>query len=415
MKFLIIDDDASLRSILKKRLLQKWPHTNIDNYDPVTSGMPDNNFQWTKYDIVFLDFDLGVNDVTGLDLLAKIKHREKSPKVIMVTGQGSEKIAVKAMRMGAADYLIKYDVVTERLFDIVSEALGSEQDTEGKNSPKPATSQVYNKNDHTLSSIHIPGYEFISVNTHGYSSTVLAERKEDKLRVILKIQNFQNMDSATLLIKRFTRELNILTEINHPNIIKVLDHGVTEHLAYYAMKYYDHGDLARKIDEGQITNEMAVDYICQIANGLLVLHKKGIVHRDIKPSNIIFTDINKVVIADLGIAKDLFSDEALTMHGEILGTPYYMSIEQLNGAPVDNRSDIYSLGILFYQLLTNMLPFTGESIMQVVYKHTYEKLPQLPESSAVWQPVLEKMTAKKPEDRYQDLEQFLIDVKNIKN
>lgn len=420
MRFLIIDDDASVRTLLKKRLQQKWPGTVVDNYDPVLSGIPDNNFRWINYDVVFLDFDLGIDNLTGLDLLARIKRQENSAKVIMVTGQGSEEIAVQAIRIGATDYLIKYDVVTDRLFDIVTEALNLNENSEDDKSNSdnqiiPVSSHADSKHDQQSTNWHIPGYEYIETIRQGYTSTILANRLENGQRVILKVQNFKNMDSATLLIKRFTRELNILTEISHPNIIQVLDHGVTDNLAYYATEYYDYGDLAHKISQEKITTQQAVDYICQIASGLSVLHKKGIVHRDIKPSNILFKDKNKLVLADLGIAKDLFSDEALTLHGEILGTPYYMSIEQLNGAQVDVRSDIYSLGILFYQLLTNDLPFTGESIMQVVYKHTYELLPKLPDTIAVWQPLIEKMTAKKPEDRYQDLEQFLNDVKNITN
>lgn len=416
MKFLIIDDDASLRSLLRKRLLKKWPETDIDNYDPVVSGIPDKTFQWVNYDVVFLDFDLGINNLTGLDLLKNIKKQKDSPKVIMVTGQGSEDIAVKAIRMGAADYLIKYDVVTDRLFDIVNEAIEQEEEksTPANDYINTNVGQTVRKHNKPPPAWQIPGYVCIDLINQAHTSTILAERQEDKQHVILKIQNFQNMDSASLLIKRFTRELNILTEICHPNVIQVLDHGITENLAYYATEYYTHGDLSQKLKQDQITIEQSVDYICQIANGLLALHNCGIVHRDIKPSNILFRDENRLVIADLGIAKDLSADEALTLHGEILGTPYYMSVEQLNGSPVDARSDIYSLGILFYQLLTNSLPFTGKSIMQVVYKHTYEYLPQLPNVMKKWQPVIEKMTAKNPDDRYQDLEKFLIDIKNIK-
>ena len=421
MNFLIIDDDASVRTLLKKRIFQKWPDASIDILDPVTAGIPDENFDWGKYTIILLDYDLGIDNLTGLDILSRLKQQKNSPAVIMVTGEGSEDIAIKAIRLGATDYLIKYDVVTERLFNIIEEALaqnGNASEIREISNAGRISSAGVNKNKKTTNYLpdwNIPGYGCITEITRGYTSTILAENLETNQKVILKVQKFRNTDAAALLIKRFTRELNILTEINHPNIITVLDHGVTEDCAYYATEYYPEGDLAHKIKQKNISPGLAVDYICQIANGLNELHVHGIVHRDIKPSNILFKNETTLVIADLGIAKDLFANEDLTAHGEVLGTPYYMSIEQLNSDPVDKRSDIYSLGIMFYELLTYRLPFTGQSIIQVVYKHTYKKIPQLPDTIAVWQPVIEKMAAKNPDDRFQDINQFLDAVKHINN
>ena len=151
-----------------------------------------------------------------------------------------------------------------------------------------------------------------------------------------------------------------------------------------------------------------------IASGLLALHRKGIIHRDIKPSNILFKDADTLIIADLGIAKDLSCNEALTIQGDVLGTPYYMSLEQINGLPVDKRSDIYSLGIVLFELLTGNRPYTGESIMEVIYKHTSHDLPPLPDEVKDWQPVIDKMLAKNPVDRYQDMEEFISAVNDIK-
>lgn len=413
MKFLIIDDDASLRNLLKKRLLKRWPEAGIDDLDPVKSGVPGPDFPWAGYDIVFLDFDIGFNDVNGLDVLAGIKQHEQSPMVIMVTGQGSEDVAIKAIRRGATDYLIKYDVVTDKLFEMIEEALAESEITGDLKAISTAgrLDTTANRNEaadkHYLERWEIPGYGCHSEITRGQVSTLLAERMDDQQQVILKVLKFENTPATTLLIKRFTRELNILTDMDHPHIIQVLDHGVTGDCAYYAIPYLGGGDLTQRIRRGEITPEQAVDYIRQIADALQALHQRGIIHRDIKPSNILFKNEHTLVIADLGIVKDLASDEALTAHGEVLGTPYYMSIEQFNGSPVDKRSDIYSLGILFYELLAGVVPYGGESIMQVVYKHSYEKPPALPATVKKWQAVIEKMLAKDPEDRYQDMDEFL--------
>lgn len=416
MRFLIIDDDASLRSLLKKRLLQKWPAAVIDTFDPVKSGVPDKMFPWENYNIVFLDYDLGFDYLTGLDLLVSIKQLDKSPIVIMVTGQDNVDIAVKAIRQGANDYLIKYDVVTDKLFEMIQEALAIgeiSQDLKNLATPRQARPAAAPGKKY-IQEWQIPGYGCISEIRKGQSTTLLAERLEDRQRVVLKVLTIQDVKSSSVLLKRFALELNILTDLNHPNLIKVLDHGVTQNYAWYAMDYLAQGDLAKRIALGKITPQQAVDYILLIAGGLLALHQKGIVHRDIKPSNVLFQDDGTLVIADLGIAKDLSCNDTLTVQGDVLGTPYYMSIEQINGTPVDRRSDIYSLGIVFYELLTGVRPFTGDSIMEVMYKHASKQPAPLPAAVKVWQPIIEKMLTKNLADRYQDLEQFIAAVKDIK-
>ena len=409
MRFLIIDDDASIRALLKKRLQQKWPVAVIETYDPLKSGIPNASFPWENYNLVFLDYDLGLDDLTGLDVLTSIKLQDNSPFVIMVTGQDSVDIAVKAIRLGANDYLIKYDVVTDKLFEMIDDALASGEISQDLKNI--ATSIHINAGQ--SQDWQIPGYICISEIRKGQSTTLLAERSEDKQRVVLKVLTIQDAKSSAALLKRFAQELNILADLDHINLIKVLDHGVTPNYAWYATEFMALGDLARRITQDKLTPKLIQNYILQIASGLLALHRKGIVHRDIKPSNILFKNNDSLVIADLGIAKDLSSDEALTIQGDVLGTPYYMSLEQINGSPVDNRSDIYSLGVVLYELLTGGRPFTGESIMEVIYKHTSHTLPPLPDSVKEWQPVIDKMLAKDPANRYQDLEQFISAVKNI--
>jgi serine/threonine-protein kinase PpkA len=410
MRFLIIDDDASVRALLKKRLVQKWPAAVIEVYDPLKSGAPATDFPWENYNLVFLDYDLGLDNLTGLDLLTRIKQQHNSPFVIMVTGHDSVDIAVKAIRLGANDYLIKYDVVTDKLFEMIDQALASGEISQDLKNI--ATSAHINSGQNHL--LQIPGYTCLSEIRKGQSTTLLAERNEDKQRVVLKVLTIQEAKSSAVLLKRFAQELNILADIDHPNIIKVLDHGVTSQYAWYATEFMTRGDLARRISQDKLTQTQVQNFIIQIADGLLVLHKKGIVHRDIKPSNVLFKDQDTLVIADLGIAKDLSCDEAFTIQGDVLGTPYYMSLEQINGTPIDKRSDIYSLGVLLYELLTGERPFTGESIMEVIYKHTSHKLAPLPEALRHWQPVIDKMLAKKPDDRYQNLEQFIAAAREIK-
>ena len=425
MKFLIIDDSGSLRSLLKKRLLQRWPEAVITGYDPRREGRPGDDFSWDEFDIVFLDYDLGLKQETGIDWLPKVKQSVHAPSVIMVTGHGSENIAVRAIRQGADDYLIKYDVVAEKLYEMVEACLAQRQTTRNAPPNLPVAQQTDPRGNpqdsgtdaatmaHTPESLRwdIPGYQCITEIARGLATTLLAERHEDGKRVVLKVHNLHDT-GASVVLKRFMQELNILSDLDHPNIIKVLDHGVTEQYFYYAVDYYPKGDLADAIKSGRLTTENTVAYVLQIARGLAAVHSAGILHRDIKPNNILFMNADTVVIADLGIAKDLACTESLTVDGQVMGTPFYMSPEQIGSKVIDRHSDIYSLGVLFFEMLTGDRPFPGSSIMEVAYKHVFDPAPPLPAALAVYQPILDKMLAKVPADRYRDVEQFIHDVTN---
>ncbi len=398
MKYLIVDDCAHTRWLLKKRLLQKWPSAEIEEYDPAVSGLPDPRYPWSRHDIVLLDYDLGLDAETGIDLLVRIKDSPHPPIVIMVTGMGNENVAVNAIRKGADDYLVKNDVATDRLFEMISDAVRA-RETAAQSADAAADVR------RELGDWDIPGYRCLAVVAKGLSTTTLrAERLSDHKPVILKVLQIQKNGGNATAVKRFTQEIEILSRLHHPHVIEILDHGhIGDRIHYYATEYIHLGDLARCIERGGVTTARALDYVSQIASGLEALHRQNIVHRDVKPSNILFKDRDTLVIADLGIAKNLAGVEALTVMGDILGTPYYISPEQINNRPVDQRTDIYSLGVMFYELLTGRVPYAGNSLFAVVYQHNHEPVPKLPPPLARYQPVLERMLAKSPEQRYSDM------------
>jgi len=405
MRFLLIDDVSSQRWLLRKRISQKWPDAGIDEYDPEKSGVPGADFPWQDFDIVLLDYDLGLDKVTGLELLSRIKANAKPPMVIMVTGQNDANLAADAIRKGADNYIAKYDAVTNLFFETVAEAVKLRE--AALNASKPGRGEFGNW--------EIPGFRPLAIISKGVTTTLRCERIADHKDVILKVQLVGKGDSNQALLQRFILELNILADLKHAHVIEILEHDVTQNMVYYATEFMPLGDLAMRLKSGPLPVEESVNIVAQVASGLTALHKKGIVHRDIKPNNILFKDEKTVVVADLGIAKDLSSSEALTLVGEILGTPYYMSPEQFNGSTVDPRCDMYSLGIVFYQLLTGAVPFLGNSFMEVVYKHNYDPMPALPADLSRFQPVLETMLAKAPGQRYSDLSEFLAALIGVRN
>lgn len=213
-------------------------------------------------------------------------------------------------------------------------------------------------------------------------------------------------------LKRFEREAKALAALSHPNIIKVIDYGQEEGLPYLVMEYVPGGTLKQKLGGKPMEWMEALRLLLPIARALSAAHDARILHRDIKPSNILITATGDPMLSDFGIAKMLEAEETLdlTGFGAGVGTPEYMSPEQAGGGAVDERSDVYSLGVVLYEMLTGRRPYQADTPMAVVYKLASEPLPSprmfkadLPDSI---EELLLKALARNPNDRYKDMRAF---------
>ena len=166
------------------------------------------------------------------------------------------------------------------------------------------------------------------------------------------------------------------------------------------MEYMSGGDLRAKIDRG-VSVRQSVQYLRQIASALSAVHRKGVLHRDLKPGNIMLRADGSIALIDFGLAKRARLDGEITDSGKIFGTPYYMSPEQGHGGDVDERSDIYSLGVIFHELLTGEKPFKADTAMGIIYQHANAPVPVLPARVAQHQALINMMLAKSPADRLQ--------------
>jgi serine/threonine protein kinase len=218
--------------------------------------------------------------------------------------------------------------------------------------------------------------------------------------VVLKVlREAPDSGDAQLQFARFLQEYELISRIRHPNVVRIYDLGVADDHAYIAMEYFPLGDLRAHIARA-LTPTEAVRHLAQMASALEVVHAVGVLHRDLKPGNIMLRADGTVAIIDFGLAKQSGLKVEITGTGEIFGTPYYMSPEQGHGQELDARSDLYSLGVIFYEMLTGKKPFLAATPMAVIYMHGNTPLPGLEGELQVYQPLLNRLMAKEPEDRF---------------
>jgi serine/threonine protein kinase len=260
--------------------------------------------------------------------------------------------------------------------------------------------------------MEIPGYTIQrEIGKGGMATVYLAIQESLNRPVVLKVMG-TNLETTPEFSKRFLNEGQLLATLTHPNIITIYDIGIAPAGFYISMEYLGGGSLAQRIAQG-VTAEAALEVLRQIAGALAVAHGRGIVHRDVKPANILHRDDGTPVLTDFGIAKQAGEAE-LTSTGTILGSPYYMSPEQAEGRlALDGRSDIYSLGVIFYEMLTGRRPYEGDSAITIVLQHLQAPLPRLPRGLDRFQPLLDRMLAKKRDQRVRDAATLVSQIKAL--
>jgi len=249
----------------------------------------------------------------------------------------------------------------------------------------------------------------------GMADVYLAEDQELGRRVALKLLNARHAADEQF-VERFRREAQSAAGLNHPNIVSIFDRGRAEGTYYIAMEYLDGRTLKELlVRNGPTPIPIAIDYARQILGALSFAHRNGIVHRDIKPHNIVVGRDGRLKVTDFGIARSGASQ--MTEAGSIVGTAQYLSPEQARGAPVDQRSDLYSLGIVLYEMLTGKVPFTGDTPVEIAMKH----LSQVPEPPSKLRPqvphdldaVVMRAIAKDPDQRYGSAEEMEADLARV--
>ena len=262
--------------------------------------------------------------------------------------------------------------------------------------------------------MEIPGYEIEKmIGEGGMARVYLALHKALNRKVAIKVMNRQHgADSENS--NRFIREARIVANLTHPSIVTIHDVGEHDGHNYLVMELLPSGEtLKDKIKVG-VDSQYALSIVRQVATALKVAHEKNIVHRDIKPDNIMFRADGSVVLMDFGVARSVdASATQVTQAGLIIGTPQYISPEQAQGKNIGTYSDIYSLGVVFYEMLTGKAPYTADTPLALALKHVSEPVPELAGDLAVYQSLLDNMMAKTRKHRYSNCDQIITDIDGI--
>lgn len=404
MRFLIVDPSREFRSALAGMLRGRWPLAFTDEWDPRTRGSPRAALARERYAALLLDADAAAKDAPGW--IEEVLGDPAAPPVLLFADPdaGAEAGVANAMAAGAADVLPKAGLSAQRLVRAVEDVLRRQEARQG-DVPGTPMFQRTTRMDARKSPVDsderaIPGYRSLrKIGEGGMAQVYLAEREQDGLQLVLKVLD-PRLRADQVFFKRFVREYRLVAGLHNEYVAHIYDQGFAGEHPYIAMEYLSGGTLATRMHEG-IPSLSAVRIASQIARALDAIHSHGVVHRDLKPQNILFRENGRPVIVDFGLAKSANATATLTRQGEVVATPRYMSPEQCTGKPADHRSDLYSLGVILYEMLSGQKLYEADGPAGLVYQHVHGPIPRLPERLAGYQHIVDRLLAKAPESRFQ--------------
>jgi DNA-binding NarL/FixJ family response regulator len=402
---LVVGGDTKRLQWLTHHVTSHWPNGQVTTVQAEETASVNRLIAERAPDAVLLPVDFAdeIAVSTVLHSMTQMLLARPTLHCIVLADNGGEMSAVRALKGGAKDYLPLARINRDHLLAAIAEACA-------KRRAAAQANKVLSQSDAEISGIDVPGYSILKeIATSNFSKVFLARSERLRRNVVLKVMNrgasSRELDDA----ERFQREYEIISSITHRAIAEIYDFGSLPSHLYLAMEYFPCGDL-----RDRLRNPLSVDeslyYLRSIAEALRVIHVFGILHRDLKPANVMLREDNSPVLIDFGLARRSREDAGTTGAGQVLGSPYYISPEQSQGQRVDARTDLYSLGVMFYEMLTGQRPYAGRSALAIMEQHTGSPVPTLPEATAAQQPLLDRLMAKHQNARYASADELLADL-----
>jgi serine/threonine protein kinase len=389
-----VEPDTKVRSTLLRYAVKGWQGAAVQSTSGSLIDVLGDLERLKSFDVLLVGCDFskdGTAENPTLQALRAITADPNNPAVILLTEKGSEYTAVQAIKSGAFDYVPKSLLGREQVLSAVQRAMLHRKGTLGKG-------------DGTVGGVvRLFGYDMRRcLATRDSVSVHVAFSAERSREVVLKVLHRGRGSLARdENFERLVTEFKLLYDIEDNSVAAIYDFRVTSQYCYIAMEYFPLGHLGTQLDS-KLTPAEALHYAREIARGLSIIHTAGVVHRDLKPGNIMLRDDDTVALIDFGISHSAHVAKAdpETTQPEIAGTPYYISPEQASGATTDERTDLYSLGVILFQMLTGARPYVGATTEQILDQHRNAALPVLAGALAVYQPLLNKLLAKEPSQRF---------------
>jgi tRNA A-37 threonylcarbamoyl transferase component Bud32 len=403
---LVVHDDLELRlrlASLARRAVSKLDADCITGaaFDAMT---PDRIM---SYAALLLIVEFNQRDAAVDPLARLVRARGQAPllPIYVFARGGDERNAARTIKLGANDYWPVHAVKIGELTGVLQPLAES-------------SSEIPTGNTTTVAALadpwrqpRIAGYRLVKTIAESATAAVYLARNDDMTQpVALKVHALKGRYEVTDADRqRFVRECQILSSLNHRSVADVLDYGITDEYLYLALEYFPCGSLRDRL-KNPVSEADSVNYARQIGEALQVLHSAHVVHRDLKPSNLMLTDDNRVILIDFGSASMRLAASDLSRSDLCTGTPYYVCPEQIDNRDPDARGDLYSLGVVLYEMLVGSLPFTGTTLAEIFTGHRSTPVPRLPQRVLRYQPIIDRLLAKDPADRYPSASLFLEDL-----
>jgi DNA-binding NarL/FixJ family response regulator len=412
---LVVGGDPKRLQWLTHHVTSHWPDAQVTTAAPEGAGSLTSLMQAREPHALILQVDF-VDDGAScrdLDAVAQLLRAHPAAYCIVLADNGSEMAAVRAMKSGARDYLPLTGITRDSLLAAVTEALAdaaAKRRADAETKRRAAAADVMPAAGLEAPQLRVPGYAIVKeISTSNFSQVFLARSERLRRNVVLKVMNRGTSPRELDDAERFQREYEIISSIAHRAIAEIYDFGTLPEHKYLAMEHLPCGDL-----RDRLRNPLSIDeslyYLRSIAEALRVIHVFGILHRDLKPANVMLREDNSPVLIDFGLARRSMDEAGTTGAGQVLGSPFYISPEQSQGHKVDARTDLYSLGVMFYEMLTGQRPYSGRSAVAILAQHAGSPVPILPPNVALQQALLDRLMAKRPEERYASADELLADL-----
>jgi eukaryotic-like serine/threonine-protein kinase len=400
----VVGGDTKRVQWLTHHVTSQWPNAQVTTLRAGETAPLSRLISERTLDAVILQADFGNEPLAAnvLNNIAQLLRIQPALYCILLAENGNEMSGVRALKIGAKDYIPLAQITRDQLLTAVGEACAK------RRVAAQAAALMAQSENSTI--IDVPGYSIVKeIATSNFSSVFLARSERLRRNVVLKAMKRGESEREMGDAERFQREYEIISSITHRAIAEIYDFGSLPGHLYLAMEYFPCGDL-----RDRLRNPLSVDeslyYLRAIAEALRVIHVFGILHRDLKPANVMLREDNSPVLIDFGLARRSLDEGGTTGVGQVLGSPYYISPEQAQGQRVDVRTDLYSLGVMFYEMLTGQRPYSGRSAVAIMSQHTSSPVPSLPESTAMQQPLVDRLMAKQQNDRYTSADELLADL-----